>query len=159
MIMAEAMKPFAEAPVVTIGFTTGSQQRTYPLSLPILATSFFEPVAGLVKDSFMQRWNALADKEQQEIVDGAPGFDLNTLCMALKFGRCEGVDNANTWTGAGTFRTGALAQDGVTKISVGCLVRVEGNGQGKYRVTARTLHPLCSQAVKSVVCAGIKAGP
>jgi AP-2 complex subunit alpha len=66
------------------------------------------------------------------------------------------VDNPNTWTGGGTYRTGAAGPDG-NKISVGCLVRVEGNGQGKFRVTARTLHPLCSKALKNVVCAGIAA--
>jgi len=157
-VMAEAMAPFSDATAVTLSFRTDSAEHKYPLTLPLVLTSFVEPVGGLTKESYMQRWGALAEKEAQEIVDANPAFNLDGLMTGLGFGRCEGVDNANTWTGGGTYRTGAATPDGASKISVGCLVRVEGNGQGKFRVTARTMHPLCSAALKSVVCAGISAG-
>ena len=47
-------------------------------------------------------------------------------------------------------KTGAKDGQG-NPISVGCLVRIEANTD-KFRVTARTLHPVVSQGVKETFC-------
>jgi AP-2 complex subunit alpha len=150
-------------------FTTREGEvHEYPLRLPIVATCFMEPVT-LEPAAFMQRWKSLEgqDRECQEIVKtppDAPPIDeeymeriVKIVTEGLKFGRCEGCD-PTPWTvsGASTFRTGAKDMNG-NNINVGCLVRVEANPQaGAFRVTTRTLHPLCSKAVKNVALVSIK---
>jgi AP-2 complex subunit alpha len=81
----------------------------------------------------------------------------NVIVDGLKFGRCQGVD-PTPWTvsGAATFRTGAKDLNG-NNINVGCLLRIEANPKANaFRVTTRTLHPLCSKAIKNVVLVSIK---
>ena len=140
----------------------------YPLRLPIVATCFMEPVT-LEPGAFMQRWRSLEgqDRECQEVVKAPPNVPAideeymkriaNIITDGLKFGRCQGCD-PTPWTvsGAATFRTGSKDANG-NNINVGCLVRVEANPQaGAFRVTTRTLHPLCSKAVKNVALVSIK---
>jgi len=75
----------------------------------------------------------------------------------FRFAKTPGVDTtALTLSGAATFKTGAKDANG-NNISVGCLVRIEANtGASAFRVTARTVHPIVSKAVKNVVVATIK---
>lgn len=117
----------------------------------------------------MQRWKSLEgqNRECQEVMRLPPnssGIDeaymervSNIIENGLKFGRCKGVD-PTPWTvsGAATFRTGAKDVNG-NNINVGCLVRVEANPKANaFRVTTRTLHPLCSKAIKNVSLVSIK---
>jgi AP-2 complex subunit alpha len=119
--------------------------------------------------AFLQRWKSLdgQEKECQEVIKpsqkSTPIDEESMLRIArfvtdgLKFGRCQGCD-PTPWTvsGAAAFRTGAKDSNG-NNINVGCLVRVEANPQaGAYRVTTRTLHPICSRAVKNVAIVCIK---
>jgi AP-2 complex subunit alpha len=121
----------------------------------------------------MQRWNKLEDpyRECQEVMKLPPassGIDegymdrvANIIAVGLKFGRCQGVD-PTPWTvsGAATFRMGTKDMNG-NNIYVGCLLRIEANPKANaFRVTTRTLHPLCSKAIKNaVVLVSIKLTP
>jgi len=169
LILAEVMAPFDDAPAMRVSFETSEGvKHDYPLRLPLVATCFMEPVT-LEPEAFMARWKSLTgkDRECQEVVKAppsAPAFDedyMNRIALivtdGLKFGRCEGCD-PTSWTvsGAATFRTAAKDDNG-NNINVGCLIRVEANPKaGAFRVTTRTLHPLCSKAVKNVALVSIK---
>ena len=169
LILVEVTAPFDDAPSMRITFETEEGERhEYPLRLPLVATCFMEPV-NLDPGAFMQRWKSLEgpDRECQEIMKLPPtssGIDesymgrvASLIVDGLKFGRCQGVD-PTPWTvsGAATFRTGAKDANG-NNINVGCLVRVEANPKANaFRVTTRTLHPLCSKAIKNVSLVGIK---
>ena len=169
LLLVEVQAPFDDAPPMRIMFETEEGEvHEYPLRLPIVATCFMEPVT-LEPSAFMQRWKSLEgnDRECQEVVKAppsAPSIDeeymdrvAKIITSGLKFGRCAGCD-PTPWTvsGAATFRTAAKDQNG-NNINVGCLVRVEANPQaGAFRVTTRTLHPLCSKAVKNVALVSIK---
>jgi len=169
LLLVEVMAPFDDAPAMIISFQTAEgEMHEYPLRLPIVATCFMEPVT-LEANAFMQRWKSLEgqDRECQEVVkapQNSPPIDekhmrriAQIMTEGLNFGRCQGCD-PTPWTlsGAATFRTGAKDKNG-NNINVGCLVRVEANPQaGAFRVTTRTLHPLCSKAVKNVFLVSIK---
>lgn len=169
LLLVEVTAPFDDAPAMRVMFETeGGELHEYPLRLPIVATCFMEPVT-LEPSAFMQRWRSLEgqDRECQEIVKtpiSAPPIDeeymkriAHIITDGLQFGRCKGCD-PTPWTvsGAATFRTGSKDDNG-NNINVGCLVRVEANPQaGAFRVTTRTLHPLCSKAVKNVALVSIK---
>lgn len=169
LLLCEVTAPFDDAPAMRVMFETEQGEvHEYPLRLPIVATCFMEPVT-LEPGAFMQRWKSLEgnDRECQEVVKAppnAPPIDeeymdriSHIITDGLKFGRCEGCD-PTPWTisGAATFRTGSKDAKG-NNINVGCLVRVEANPQaGAFRVTTRTLHPLCSKAVKNVALVSIK---
>eukprot|EP00549_Striatella_unipunctata_P000558 CAMPEP_0118681924 /NCGR_PEP_ID=MMETSP0800-20121206/5207_1 /TAXON_ID=210618 ORGANISM="Striatella unipunctata, Strain CCMP2910" /NCGR_SAMPLE_ID=MMETSP0800 /ASSEMBLY_ACC=CAM_ASM_000638 /LENGTH=996 /DNA_ID=CAMNT_0006578271 /DNA_START=40 /DNA_END=3030 /DNA_ORIENTATION=- len=169
LLLVEVTAPFDDAPAMRVMFETEDGVRhEYPLRLPVVATCFMEPVT-LEPGAFMQRWKSLEgqDRECQEVVkapEKAPPIDEEymrrialIITEGLKFGRCQGCD-PTPWTvsGAATFRTGAKDLNG-NNINVGCLVRVEANPQaGAFRVTTRTLHPLCSKAVKNVALVSIK---
>jgi len=169
LLLVEVAAPFDDAPAMRITFETEEGEiHEYPLRLPIVATCFLEPVT-LEAPAFMQRWKSLEgqDRECQEVVKAppdSPNIDedymkriAHIITKGLKFGRCEGCD-PTPWTvsGASTFKTGAKDANG-NNINVGCLVRVEANPQaGAFRVTTRTLHPLCSKAVKNVALVSIK---
>jgi len=169
LILVEVTAPFDDAPSMRITFETGEGERhDYPLRLPLVATCFMEPV-NLDPGAFMQRWKSLEgpERECQEVMKlppNASGIDegymervSKIIVDGLKFGRCQGVD-PTPWTvsGAATFRTGAKDANG-NNINVGCLVRVEANPKANaFRVTTRTLHPLCSKAIKNVSLVSIK---
>jgi len=169
LLIVEVTAPFDDAPAMRVCFDTADGEcHEYPLRLPVVATCFMEPVT-LEPGAFMQRWKSLEGQERecQEVVKtppDAPPIDeeymeriATIVTEGLKFGRCPGCD-PTPWTvsGASTFRTGAKDMNG-NNINVGCLVRVEANPQaGAFRVTTRTLHPLCSKAVKNVALVSIK---
>ena len=169
LILAEVTAPFDDAPSMRITFDTEEgEHHDYPLRLPLVATCFMEPV-NLDPGAFMQRWKSLEgqDRECQEVLKlppNAPAIDedymdrvSNIIINGFKFGRCAGVD-PTPWTvsGAATFRTGAKDMNG-NNINVGCLVRVEANPKANaFRVSTRTLHPLCSKAIKNVSLVSIK---
>jgi len=168
LVLVEVTAPFDDAPSMRITFDTEEGERhDYPLRLPLVATCFMEPV-NLDPGAFMQRWKSLEgpDRECQDLlkVPATSGIDeaymdrvVNIIADGLKFGHCDGVD-ATPWTvsGAATFRTGAKDANG-NNINVGCLVRVEANPKANaFRITTRTLHPLCSKAIKNVALVSIK---
>ncbi|TMW61221.1 hypothetical protein Poli38472_013684 [Pythium oligandrum] len=158
-IMIESMAPFVAAPALKVSFSRGGANYLYPLALPCQAVVFMEPVK-LSGEDFMKRWNALEgqEREQQEVVTSTQKMDMTQnkkwLTENIKMAQADGIDTAgNSITIAGTFRTGATAPTG-DKISVGCLVRVEGNTTtNAYRITVRAVHKDVSIAVKN----GLKA--
>ncbi|KAL3826811.1 hypothetical protein ACHAXA_000637 [Cyclostephanos tholiformis] len=170
LILVEVAAPFVDAPSLRITFQTKEgEQHDYPLRLPLVVTCFMEPV-NLDPGAFIQRWKSLEgpDRECQEVMklpsSASSGIDegymdriASVVVDGLKFGRCNGVD-PTPWTvsGAATFRTGAKDMNG-HNINVGCLLRIEANPKANaFRVTTRTLHPLCSQAIKNIVLVSIK---
>ena len=158
----ECLAPFVDSPVLTMSFVHGGLAHAYPLPLPLCAPSFVEAVAPLEKDAFMQRWGTLAgEREAQEIVQlGRPvGAEdmlkvLKIVTEGIRMARCPAVDAANSVSAVGTFRTGAKDAAG-NPVNVGCLVRVDGSGNA-IRVTARTMHPSVSKAMKNVIVGAIK---
>ena len=137
-IEAECMQPYDNAPEMSITCAVGATRYHYPLRLPMVATRFMDPVI-IDKDEFMKRWNALSDKdrEQQEVwnskspIDSARMEDIKSriIVNGIKLGQATGLDqNEYTLSACGTFRTGTVAPNG-TKISVGCLIRLEANPQ------------------------------
>lgn len=160
----ECVKPFAEAPELTISFTEVSRgvrtRYSYPLRLPITATCFFEPIA-LEKNDFMQRWKALEgeDKEVQEVfASGQPITPqlIQTIrslhIPALHLGLGVGLDTDLTVTACGSFRTGTPNPEGGGNISIGALMRLEGDAaSGRFRITVRTKHKQVSLALKNVL--------
>jgi AP-2 complex subunit alpha len=160
----ESVKPFSEAPEMTVSFTEvtrGVRTRyAYPLRLPITATCFFEPVV-LEKGDFMQRWKALEgeDKEVQEVFVSAQPLNaqlvqtIRTLFMpALHMGLGVGLDTEMTVTACASFRTGTPNPEGGGNISVGTMMRLEGDAAGgRFRITVRSKHKAISLALKNVL--------
>lgn len=160
-IAVECMQPFADAPEVHVAFTVGAQNYLYPLRLPIVATSFFEPVV-LDNTNFMQRWQSLAggDREAQEVFQSSKPITAELmaqvrqmLSQALHVGEGQGLDPTPfTFTGAATFRTGTVGPDGVTKVSVGCMMRLEANAAvNAFRITARAVHGRVAEGLRNVL--------
>ena len=160
----ESVKPFSEAPEMIVSFTEvthGVRTRySYPLRLPITATSFFEPVA-LEKNDFMQRWKALEgdDKEVQEVFTSSQPISTQLiqsirsgLASALHLGLGIGLDTDFTVTACASFRTGTPNPEGGGNISVGTMMRLEGDAAGgRFRITVRSKHKTISLALKNVV--------
>lgn len=160
----ECVKPFSEAPEITISFievTRGVRTKyMYPLRLPITATCFFDPVV-LEKNDFMQRWKALEgeDKEVQEVFTSSQPLNpqliqsiRGTLMPALHLGLGVGLDSDFTVTACGSFRTGTPNPEGGGNISVGTMMRLEGDAAGgRFRITVRSKHKAISLALKNVL--------
>jgi AP-2 complex subunit alpha len=160
----ESVKPFSEAPEMTVSFTEinrGVRTRyLYPLRLPITATCFFDPVV-LEKNDFMQRWKALEgeDKEIQEVFTSAQPLSpqliqtIRTLFVpALHLGLGVGLDTDLTVTACASFRTGTANPEGGGTISVGTMMRLEGDAAGgRFRITVRAKHKAICLALKNVL--------
>ena len=89
----------------------------------------------------------------EAMMEKLKGFVVN----GLKITPSGGVDTTPfTISVAASFKSGAKDANG-NQISVGCLLRIEANAAaGALRVTARTMHPLCSLSLKNVVVATIR---
>ena len=150
-------KPFADAPKLSVSFSTKGRQHNYPLRLPIVASSFTERVP-LEAEAFMQRWQALDGPEREEQIVFSPkaAIDMTRnrkiLSEQLKFAIATGLDKSDTTLSlATTFRTGSVSESG-NKISIGCLLRLEANHEAKaYRLTVRAVHGEVSLAMKNIV--------
>eukprot|EP00604_Paraphysomonas_vestita_P001033 CAMPEP_0174821540 /NCGR_PEP_ID=MMETSP1107-20130205/9052_1 /TAXON_ID=36770 /ORGANISM="Paraphysomonas vestita, Strain GFlagA" /LENGTH=853 /DNA_ID=CAMNT_0016038711 /DNA_START=353 /DNA_END=2914 /DNA_ORIENTATION=- len=163
-LAVESVKPFSEAPEMIVSFTEvtrGIKTRySYPLRLPITATSFFEPIV-LEKNDFMQRWKALEgeDKEVQEVFTSSQPISSQliqsvraNLAPALHLGLGVGLDTDFTVTACASFRTGTPNPEGGGNISVGTMMRLEGDAAGgRFRITVRSKHKAISLALKNVV--------
>ena len=158
-IMCEAMQPYADAPPIEFGFVDGSGAvNKYPMRLPIVASCFCEPLE-LEQDVFMQRWRALEGegREQRDTFQAPGDIDAsavkNMITTGLHLGIAKGVDTSDaSITAAGTFRTGAPAQGGAGKVSVGLLMRLEINAAAKaYRCTVRAVHGKVSEAIFNIL--------
>jgi AP-2 complex subunit alpha len=150
------MRPFVNPPGIKVAFNSNGSAYEYPLKLPIVATRFFEPVS-LQGDAFKQRWQQSPQSSHIVQVFPASGQIAMDNIRALLVGGCrmslvQGIDNANTVSCVGVFRTGAKAANG-SPLSVGCMMRLECNQQSlKYRITVNALHPDVGMALKNVVC-------
>jgi hypothetical protein len=159
-LMFECMKPFSVVPDLTISFTAGHNRYSYPMKLPLTAAAFFEPVT-LDKSNYMSRWKSLdgADQEQQEVFTSNIPISANyvnavrTKCIpGLKMGLATGLDNEFTVTACCSFRTGTPAPDGSGNVSVGALMRLEGDAAGnRFRITVRAKHHEIATAIKNIL--------
>ena len=102
----------------------------YPLRLPVVATSFTEPVS-LSSNDFSKRWQALEgpDREEQSALSSIDLAKMQDLLTTQMHFAC--TENADALLLATTFRTGSVSSSG-SKISVGCLVRIEPNPSVRY---------------------------
>jgi AP-2 complex subunit alpha len=160
----ECLKPFSDAPEMTVSFTEVSRgvrtRYLYPLRLPITATCFFEPIV-LDKNDFMQRWKALEgeDKEVQEVFTSGQPITPQLIqsirsvhAPALHLGLGVGLDTDTTVTACASFRTGTPNPEGGGNLSIGAMMRLEGDAAGgRFRITVRTKHKQISLALKNVI--------
>ena len=157
-MMVECMKPVYPGPVLTLTYIDGLMgKRSNTLNLPILITSFNEPLIVQGAD-FMARWQQLtsAGQEMQQVFRPSrpvtPAAIQKFMTAALQFGHIMDLpDSSDTVVyGASSLRTGATTQQG-EKISIGCLVKLEIHLQSNsVRVTVRTLHPAATHAIVEV---------
>mmetsp|Transcript_28020 Transcript_28020/g.39890 ORF Transcript_28020/g.39890 Transcript_28020/m.39890 type:complete len:1087 (+) Transcript_28020:36-3296(+) len=156
VMMAECIKPAGPGPSWSVSYldSLSLQRRSCTLPLPLLLTSFIEPLA-LSGDDFSARWQMLvgAGQESQEILKPlrplVPGEVQAALVTVLRLGRINGIADSSEYViyGAGSLRTGAVTSTG-EKINVGCLAKIEMNVQANaMRVTLRTLHPAATAAL------------
>jgi hypothetical protein len=156
----ECMRPFSEVPDLTVSFSVGQRRYSYPMKLPLTASAFFEPVT-LDKANYMTRWKALegGEQEQQEVflsnIPITPNFvnAVRSKCIpGLKLGVATGLDTELTVTACCSFRTGTAAPDGSGNISIGALMRIEGDAaSNRFRITVRAKHPQIAIAIKNIV--------
>jgi len=164
-LAVEVLKPFdfSEAPSLILSFISSQgQDYSYTLPLPVVPTSFFEPVT-LAAPDFMARWRSLEgqNRERQEVIQQPLNFDYESsglvafrakILDGLHLAQAQGIDqNDLSLSAAGSLRTGTLGSDG-SKISVGALVRIEINSQVKaLRVTARAVHGTVAAALVNTI--------
>lgn len=157
LIAADCFKPFKEPVNVILSFDAGYSEHSYTLRLPILLSSFFDPVPS-DRDTYMARWKMLENEVQEIFPTERPldreflGFVRNTLFPKLKIGLATDLDTSErTCTGSFSLQTGTTTADGKT-VSVGGMLRLEADvNQKRFRVTIRSKHPLVSQAIKDIL--------
>lgn len=156
LLAAEAMRPFTEAPTLSLTYTVRGVSNTVNVKLPISVLSFASPLPS-DKTTYMNRWKAItADRTENQLVFASSKpvdakmmqFIRDELMPAAHVGVAEGLDNERTFTGSTTFHTGTQGADG-NLVAVGALLRIEADfAGGKFRITVRATHPLVSAAVK-----------
>lgn len=156
LLMFECMKPVAPGPSIVINYeSTNFGKRKYDLRLPVLLTSFNEPLQ-LGGADFVSRWQQLTGPGQQaqEVFKPPREIQFQQLQVivgtALKFAvvseKLDG-DMELAINGASSLQTGAKGQSG-EKINVGSLIKIEFHPPtNQVRVTVRTLYPGATQAV------------
>jgi len=158
MVLVECIQPFDEVPEIKLSFIAGSTSFGYPLRLPLVVSSFFEPVS-LGKDDFIARWQKLdgQEREAQEIFKSNSGINAEKmasvkkiLCEAMKMALVQDpAGNDAIILAAATFRTGTVGPDG-NKLSVGCLLKLDVNpAESAFRVTVRAVHGKVSVGLKN----------
>lgn len=157
LVAADCFKPFKEPVNVTLSFDAGYSEHSYTLRLPVLLSSFFEPVPS-DRDTYMARWKML-ENEVQEIFPTERSLDRefllfvrNTVFPKLKIGLAADLDTSErTCTGSFSLQTGTTTADGKT-VSVGGMLRLEADtNQKRFRVTIRSKHPVVSQAIRDIL--------
>eukprot|EP00943_MAST-04B_sp_MAST-4B-sp1_P003614 g3614.t1 len=149
------MRPFVNPPQVKITMNLNGQNYEYLLRLPIVATRFFEGT-NIEAGVFKQRWLQIPQEKQIVQIFPAKGPIAMDKIRALLSGGCrlaliQGVDNQNSISCCGVFRTGAKTNTG-NPVSVGCMMRLECNSQSlKYRITVKALHNDVGIALKNIV--------
>ena len=162
LLAVECIKPFTEVPELIYDFVTSAGAFSYNLPLPCSIASFAEPIV-IEKADYMMRWKSLEGegRETQEVFQSNPNLPASvelvgkiksSLFPALHLGMASGLDSDTTATACCSVRTGTLAQDGITNISVGAMVRLEAdvNG-GRYRITVRAKHPSVAHALRELI--------
>jgi len=160
-LMFESLRPFSVVPDLTINFSVGHKRYSYPIKLPLTASTFFEPVV-LEKADYMSRWKALEgnkDLEQQEVFASNMPISVNylnairaKLIPGLKCGVATGLDTELTVTASASFRTGTPSPDGSGNVSVPVLFRLEGDAaSNRFRVTIRAKHAEIALAIKNIL--------
>jgi hypothetical protein len=162
LLAVDCVKPFVDVPDFTIDFNSPPGTCSYTLPLPLSIAAFAEPIV-VEKADYMARWKSLEgeDREVQEVFAAAPNMPMSadlmakvraSLFPALHLGLAPGLDSDTTATACCSLRTGTLAQDGATPISVGTMLRLEADlGSGRYRITVRAKHPTVAHAFKALV--------
>lgn len=160
----EVMKPFdySDAPELLLSYTFQGQKHLYELTLPIVPTSFFEPVT-LAAPDYMARWRSLEgqSRERQEILQQPANFSYDSSALVafrlkildgLHLAQAQGLDqNDLSLSAVGSLRTGTAGPDG-GKISVGALLRIEVNAQVRaMRITARAVHGTVAAALVNTI--------
>lgn len=156
LLAAEAMRPFNEAPTLTLSYAVHGTNVTAQVKLPISVLSFGQALPS-DKTTYMNRWKAItAERTENQLVfssskkvDAALMQHIRDVLMpAARVGVAEGLDNERTFTGSTTFMTGTQGADG-KPVAVGALLRIEADFAGnKFRITVRATHPVVSAAVK-----------
>lgn len=150
-IRARCMQPFSDLIPMKLTFISGADMshataHSYPLRLPIFATSFCEPVE-MTTEVLQQRWGSLADEGRAATAqipnDAASSATLATVLRALNAGIVS--ESPKGCLAAGSFRTETVNAQG-RNVSVGCLFRIGATG-GEYKVEVRTQHATVTKAL------------
>jgi hypothetical protein len=162
LLAVECIKPFLDVPSFDVIFKYSGGACTYNLPMPFSIASFLEPIV-VEKADYMARWKSLEgeNREAQEVFMSAPGRPVSadlmtsirsTLFPALHLALAPGLDSESTATACCSLRTGTLAQDGASTVSVGAMLRLEADfAQGRYRLTVRAKHPTVAIALKALI--------
>lgn len=148
LLNVECKKMFAQPPLLSISFLSGSLQ-TVTVRLPVVITKFFEPVK-LGPSDFFERWKIIGGppREAQQVfpiaLDSAGHIDIiknKAVVSGCSFDILEDVDpNPSNIVGAGVLHTSHSGK-------VGCLLRLEPNREAKVC----TLQPLSGFKILTVL--------
>lgn len=158
IIQLECRDMFTHPPVLKLSYLAGSMQEV-TLRLPVVISKFIEPVQ-LSATDFFERWKQIggAPREAQRIFGGFKLTERGDVDIArnkkvvggMRMGILEGIDPKEVnIVGAGVLH---MSERG----KVGCLLRVEPNGQAKLcRATIRTTNDLVSAELLKLVVSGL----
>lgn len=158
VVQLECKDVFTQPPVLKLSYLAGSMQEI-TLRLPVVISKFIEPVQ-LSATDFFERWKQIggAPREAQRIFGGFKLTDRGDVDIirnkkvvsGMRLGILEGIDPKEVnIVGAGVLH---MSERG----KVGCLLRVEPNGQAKLcRATIRTTNDLVSAELLKLVVSGL----
>ncbi|CAO1634850.1 unnamed protein product [Sympodiomycopsis kandeliae] len=158
VIQLECNDLFTQPPILKLSYLAGSMQEI-TLRLPVVISKFIEPVQ-LSSTDFFERWKQIggAPREAQKIFGGfkfteSGQVDIvrnKKIVSGMRMGILEGIDPKEVnIVGAGVLHMS-------DKGKVGCLLRVEPNGQAKLcRATIRTTNDLVSAELLRLVTSGL----
>ncbi|KLO14453.1 Adaptor protein complex AP-2 alpha subunit [Schizopora paradoxa] len=161
LLQVELKKPFNQNPLLTITFLAGSLQ-TVTLRLPILLTKFIEGVK-LGPSDFFERWKVIGGppREAQVVfpitlndVGQVDTLKNRTVISGHRFTLLDDIDpNSSNLVGAGVLHTSASGK-------VGCLIRLEPNGDAKLcRLTVRSTSEEVASGVLEILRSQLSAPP
>ncbi|CAM9117216.1 unnamed protein product [Pylaiella littoralis] len=177
VLMCECLQPFADAPGLTVSFSSEGRQFSLGLTLPLSVCSFIEPLQ-LGAEDFARRWEMLGNASKEEAAEvwgGAPvtaerwSEIRGIVTSAIKMGVTDEPDpsDSNSHAGsssstqlraAGTLRTGSLTPQG-HKISLGAMLRLEVEPtSGTFRIFVRAVHGTVAVGLRQMLAAQLVAG-
>lgn len=139
-IMLECNQPFADPPVLVVKFSEGNGRTfRYDLPCPVIVTSFMNP-AQLQGPDFLQRWDNLVGAGLEASATVPSTLSSTEMAMVklqqLKLGVAPQTGPDGAILCASTLQI--VGDDGVSKVVVGCMIKVSVVNLGTAAITVRT---------------------